>query len=316
MIRTGAYHGLMREPDDLIELTELAERIPSGLPLVAALAGFSDSGGAVSQLTEHLRLHASPQLVATFDAEELLDYRARRPIIEFDQDHLTGYEPAALTLSLAHDDNGRGFLLLTGYEPDFQWERFSLALLRLLDRLGVATTTWVHAIPMPSPHTRPIEVTVGGNRQDLIDAMSAWKPSTRVPANVLHLIEYRLAERGSPVVEFVLLVPHYLADTELPAAAIKSLEVIGAATGLMFSTDQLLAESREYFLRVDEQVAGNEELSTLVRTLEERHDAYLAGNPRRSLLTDDDGALPSADELAAELEKFLSLRRTGDDERS
>ncbi len=307
--------GRMREPDDLIELTELAGQVPTGLPLVAALAGFSDAGGAISQLTEYLRANTSPQLVATFDAEELLDYRARRPIIEFDQDHLSAYEPATLTLSLAHDDNGRGFLLLAGYEPDFQWERFSRALLRLLDRLGVATTTWVHAIPMPAPHTRPIEVTVGGNRQDLIDAMSVWKPSTRVPANVLHLIEYRLAERGSPVAEFVLLVSHYLADTELPAAAIKSLEVVQAATGLMFSTDQLRAESREYFLRVDEQVAGNEELATLVRTLEERHDAYLAGNPRRSLLTDDDGALPSADELAAELEKFLSLRRTGEDER-
>jgi hypothetical protein len=252
--------------------------------------------------------------VAVFDPDELLDYRARRPIVEFEHDHLTSYTPAKLVLSLVHDEMGRPFLLLTGYEPDFQWERFCAALLELLDRFRVASFTWVHAIPMPVPHTRPIQVTVGGNRRDLVDAMSVWKPSTRVPANVLHLVEFRLAERGDSVSEFVLLVPHYLADTELPAAALKSLEVLAAATGLLFPTDRLREESREFLARVDEQVAANEELAVLVRTLEERHDTYMAGNPVRSPLTDDEGEVPSADELAAELEKFLAIRRHSDDE--
>jgi hypothetical protein len=116
------------------------------------------------------------------------------------------------------------------------------------------------------------------------------------------------------VSEFVLLVPHYLADTELPAAALKSLEVLAAATGLLFPTDRLREESREFLARVDEQVAANEELAVLVRTLEERHDTYMAGNPVRSPLTDDEGEVPSADELAAELEKFLAIRRRSDDE--
>ena len=167
---------------------------------------------------------------------------------------------------------------------------------------------------MPVPHTRALQVTVGGTRADLVDAMSAWRPSTRVPGNVLHLVEYRLAERGSEVVEFVLLVPHYLADTELPAAAVKTLEVVSAATGLLFPTDQLKERSRDFLARVDEQVAANDELGQLVRTLEQRHDTYMAGNPLRSPLTDDEGEVPSADELAAELEKFLAIRRQSDDE--
>ena len=40
----------------------------------------------------------------------------------------------------------------------------------------------------------------------------------------------------------------------------------------------------------------------------------MAGNPVRSPLTDDEGEVPSADELAAELEKFLAIRRSHDDE--
>ena len=121
-------------------------------------------------------------------------------------------------------------------------------------------------------------------------------------------------DRGSATVEFVLLVPHYLADTELPAAVIKGLEVISAATGLLFPTDPLRERSRDFFARVDEQVGGNDELGQLVRALEERHDSYMAGNPVRSPLTDGEGEVPTADELAAELEKFLAIRRHHDDE--
>ncbi len=37
-------------------------------------------------------------------------------------------------------------------------------------------------------------------------------------------------------------------------------------------------------------------------------------NPLRSPLTDQDGELPTADEIAAELQNFLASRRTGDDD--
>ena len=40
----------------------------------------------------------------------------------------------------------------------------------------------------------------------------------------------------------------------------------------------------------------------------------MEGNPLRSPLTDEDGELPSADEIAAELENFLAIRRSGDDD--
>ena len=69
---------------------------------------------------------------------------------------------------------------------------------------------------MPVPHTRPIGVTVSGNRPELIEPMSVWRPTTQVPSNALHLLEFRLQELGHPTAGFVLLIPHYLADTEYP----------------------------------------------------------------------------------------------------
>ncbi|WP_349897963.1 proteasome assembly chaperone family protein [Parafrigoribacterium soli] len=304
----------MQDPAALYEFAADAADVPEGLNLVAGLTGFADSGAAVTQFTDYLLETLDHRVVATFDTDELFDYRARRPLVYFDQDHLSDYKPATLALYLATDEIGQQFLLLTGFEPDFQWERFSAAVLQLIDTFKVRTTTWVHAIPMPVPHTRPIGVTVSGNRSELIDSMSIWKPNTQVPANVLHLIEYRLSALGHPITGFVLLIPHYLADTEHPDAAVKALEVISVATGLIFPTDSLREEGREFLAKIDAQVETNQELARLVGALEERHDSYMQGNPLRSPLTDEDGGLPSADEIAAELENFLAIRRNGEDD--
>jgi len=304
----------MRDPAGLYDLSIDVSEVPAGLHLVAGLTGFADSGSAVTQLSEYLLDTLDHRVVASFDADELLDYRARRPLIYFDHDHLSDYRPSTLRLYLATDEVGQPFLLLTGFEPDFQWERFTAAVLQLIDIYQVKTTTWVHAIPMPVPHTRPLGVTVSGNRSELIESMSIWKPQTQVPANALHLIEYRLQELAHPVTGFVLLIPHYLADTEFPAAAVIALESVSASTGLIFPTERLREEGRDFLAKIDAQVESNQELAKLVGTLEARHDSYMIDNPLRSPLTDEDGELPSADDIAAELENFLALRRTGDDD--
>ena len=120
---------------------------------------------------------------------------------------------------------------------------------------------------------------------------------------------------GHPTAGFVLLIPHYLADTEYPLAAVTALESVSAATGLIFPTDRLREEGRDFIAKIDGQVVGNQELARLVGTLEERHDSYMLDNPLRSPLTDIDGELPTADEIAAELQNFLAIKRDGDESR-
>lgn len=299
----------MQDPGGLYDQAVDVGQVPTGLHLVAGLTGFADAGGAVSQVSEYLLENLEMNEVVAFDTDALLDYRARRPVMFFDQDHLSEYKPAKLSLYLAKDDLGQPFLFLTGFEPDFQWERFTAAVVQLVEKYGVKDTTWINAIGMPTPHTRPLGVTVSGNRLDLIDSLSIWKPRTQVPSNALHLLEYRLAQIGHPTAGFVLLVPHYLSDTEYPQAAVTALESISAATGLIFPTEKLREENRAFIAKVEEQVQGNQELQRLVGALEERHDNYMEENPLPSPLVNASGELPSADTIAAELEKFLASRQ-------
>ena len=298
----------------LYERSASAPPVPRGLPLVIALTGFTDAGSAVSRVVDFFRDDLVPTPIAVFSNDVLLDYRARRPVISFDQDHLTDYRPPRLELSFAHDALGQPFLLLAGYEPDFGWDAFAASVLAFVDDFEVSTVTWVHAIPMPVPHTRPIGTTVSGTRRDLTEAHSVWQPHTQVPSTAGHLLEYRLAEAGARVAGFVLLIPHYLGDTEYPAAALAALDSVTVATGLVFTGEELREENREYLTKVEDQVANSDELSRMVQGLEERYDAYMAGSTLATPMIHT-GDLPSADELAAELERFLASRPSGDEDK-
>lgn len=304
---------------EILERVANAPAVPRGLPLVLLLTGFTDAGNAVAGLIEHLRETTTPEPIAIFDNDVLLDYRARRPVISFDQDHLTEFRPARLELSLATDALGQKFLLLAGYEPDFAWNEFARTVLDLADEFEVSGLNWVHSIAMPVPHTRPIGTTVSGNRRELTVAHSVWRPRTQVPATAGHLLEFRFAERGDRVVGFVLLVPHYLAETENPDAVIAAAERLMAATGLVLMLDEVRESREAYVNRVDEQVIGNDELQQMVQGLERRYDAYMAGRDPEDGSFDEGGFnerdLPSADELAAELERYLASRPSGDEDK-
>lgn len=304
------YDGAVTFSHELFRPAGDSPAIPPGLPLVAGLTGFADAGSAVSQMNEYLRDTLSVTEVGVFDNDMLLDYRARRPIFRFEETHLTDYIPPRLSLSLLRDDVGTPFLFLSGYEPDLRWEAVSGAISQIVEYFGVASTTWVHAIPMPVPHTRTLGVTVSGNRTDVIDRHSVWRPTTQVPGTLMHLVEYTLSKNGHPVSGFVVLVPHYLADTEFPGAAITALESVTAATGLLFPTDSLRELGRGFMVQISEQVRDSEELQKLVGMLERRHDSYMEDNPLASPLTDEAGEVPSADQIAQELQHFLQQRRS------
>lgn len=299
----------MNESIFSVEYAERRARVPKGIPLIVTLSGISDPGGVVAQLDTFLWDRCEPEEILRFNTDLLLDYRARRPVITFDEDHFIDYSPEELSLSLCHDQLGRPFMLLSGFEPDFRWEQFVDTLLMLVAEFEVSVTVWSHAIPMPVPHTRPLRATVSGTRDDLIEERSVWKPTTKLPASITHLLEYRLHSLGEEVVGFAILVPHYLAGNEYPDALVFALESVMAATGLIFTTDEVRQQGVEFRAQVDRQVAENDESGEMLRGLEARYDSYMEDQDSKSRLIADDGSLPTADQLASELEKFLAQYR-------
>jgi PAC2 family len=298
----------MVQARDLFTIHDVDTEVTLGLHMIGGLSGFTDAGSTVSQFAQQIFANLEHKLLISFNNDELLDYRSRRPVMYFEKDHIESYEPAVLGIYLVWDEARQPFLYLHGYEPDFRWEAFSEAMAFILDFYAVSDFTWVHAIPFPIPHTRAVGVTVSGNRKDLIEQTSEWRPQTQVPGNVLHLLEYRFAADEIPTAGFVLLVPHYLSESDYPQSAVAAFEQVTSATGLVFPTDDLRDDGVRFLAKLEGQVAENEELARMIANLEQGFLNNPAG-PNQAPMRKPQSKIPNADEIAAELEDYLASRR-------
>ncbi|WP_421840712.1 proteasome assembly chaperone family protein [Mycobacterium sp.] len=276
-----------------------------GPVLIHALEGFSDAGHAIRLAAAHLKAALDTELVASFAIDELLDYRSRRPLMTFKTDRFTSYDDPQLTLYALRDSADTPFLLLAGMEPDLKWERFITAVRLLAERLDVRQTIGLGTVPMAVPHTRPITMTAHSNNKDLITDFQPWISEIQVPASASNLLEYRMAQNGHEVVGFTVHVPHYLTQTDYPAAAQALLEQVAKTGSLELPLTALAEAAADIREKIDEQVQASAEVAQVVSALERQYDAFIDAQENRSLLTRDED-LPSGDELGAEFERFLA----------
>jgi len=292
------------DPAELYRLEPDAPTPPEPV-LVMVLDGFVDAGAAARLAAESLLASGPGQRVARFDVDQLVDYRSRRPPLRFETDRWTSYSAPELDVVALTDSGGTGFLLLSGPEPDTQWERFAAAVGQLVAQLGIRLVVNMTGIPMAVPHTRPIGVTVHGTSPDLTEGHEALFANAEVPGSAVALTEYRLGEAGHAAMGFAVHVPHYLARAEYPQAARVLVDHLAVATGLYLSTEALTAAAERADREIAEQVAGSDEVAQVVEALERQYDTVVSGGAERAG-TGLGGELPSADELAEEVERFLA----------
>jgi len=301
-------------PEDLYEWQS---EVPSlGHPvLLHALTGFLDAGSAGRIVVDHLLETLEQRVLAVFDTDQLYDYRGRRPAMIFDTDHYEAVDIPQLLLHELRDAAGVPFLLLTGPEPDYRWIAFSDAVRSLIERLDVRLVVSLGAVPWPAPHTRPIGLTAHASNRSLIADHPSWVGALRVPAHVAGLLELRLGAAGHDAMGFVAHVPHYVASLDYPRASVELLDAAASATGLVLPAGTLLEAAATTDAEVDAQVRSTEGNLEAVHALEAQYDAFVASRSGAEGGLIADGPLPTADEIAAQVESFLADLERGDDQR-
>ncbi len=276
-----------------------------GPVLVHAVRGFIDAGAAGRLASEHLTEELSATRLVTFDVDQLLDYRSRRPTVTFDSTRWTDYTEPELVVDLVRDAEGVPFLLMHGIEPDVQWERFAAAVRQIVERFDVPLTVGVHGVPMGIPHTRPLSVTAHATRPELVADYMSWFGTVQVPADVGALLEVRLGQSGHDAMGFAVHVPHYLAQSPYPQASITALQHVERAAGLELRLGALDEAAHETAREIERQVHDSQEVTAVVHALEEQYDAFTRSGGRPSLLAES-AELPTADEIGEEFERFLA----------
>jgi predicted ATP-grasp superfamily ATP-dependent carboligase len=280
----------------MAELYEIAQWPDVTDPvLVVALDGWIDAGAGAGAAMAHLTQEMDTTLVATFDAEVLIDYRSRRPIMHLVEGVNTKLTWPSIEVRHGVDTEGNDVLLLAGAEPDVRWQTFTDDVIGLIDDLGVGLVVGLGAYPAAVPHTRTTRLSTSASTAELAARVGQLAGTLDVPAGVQAAIERRCAEEGVPNVGIWSQVPHYVAGMPYPGASFALLEGLEKVAGVRVDLDPLREADRLLKLRLDTLVGENPEHLEMLRQLEHAYD-------ESSELM---GPVPTGDELAAEVERYL-----------
>jgi PAC2 family len=265
------------DPHDLIEPV-----------LIAAFDGWVDAGSAATTALAILAEDGAP--VATFDADLLFDYRARRPPLEIVDGRLTELTWPSLVLRRTRLEE-RDLLVLVGPEPDYRWQAFTKDVIELAGRLGVVQWISLGAIPAAVPHTRQVPIMGTEATPGLLRGEVAAGPAgtLRVPSALVSALEIEVAAAGIPALGYFAQVPHYVSGP-YATAALELLRALGNHLGAVIPARELEEEARQLRARLDTAAGLDETTRGYVERLEGMYDEQ---------------RLPSGDDLISDIERFL-----------
>lgn len=269
-----------------------------GRTLLVTLGAFSDAGTAQALVDDHLLNTLSSRVIGRLDMDQVYDYAGRRPEVTLELDHFDGYSAPEILLHEVTDLEGETFFLLTGPEPSFQWERVASALRIVVDQLGIERTLLLQSFPAPVPHTRSLPVTRFAGDPDSIEVRRTMPGTFRLRAPFTAVLTMRLAEAGHDVVGLVAHVPQYLHEISYPDAAIALLEAVDQERGPRVPVGALESQAQPVRESIAAQVEAAPQLQEMVTSLEKQYD--------RMLISGAADTVPTADDIAAEVEQYLA----------
>ncbi len=276
----------------------LADPVLNEPVLVIGLEGWIDAGLGASTAMSTLLSTIPTEVLATFDTEYFIDQRARRPVVRIIDGVTTELTWPEIQLRYGRDGDGADMLFLVGPEPDFHWSDFVDVVTDSAGRFDVRLTVGLGSFPAPTPHTRPVRVigTAPAQSAHLLSVVGTMAGEIEVPAGIAAALELGFAEVDMDVITIWARVPHYVASMSYPQAAAALIDGLARISGLTLDASELRASAEEVRQRVDDLITNNPDHGSMVEQLEQAADAD-EEHPVEEL--------PSGDELAAELERFL-----------
>jgi hypothetical protein len=206
---------------------------------------------------------------------------------------------------------GPPLLLVSGAEPDLAWRTIGRDLVELARQVGASRYVGLGSVPGPIPHTRPVQVISTSSDPELLDRIGRPHEHVVVPASCQVALETLLRDAGLTTLGLWVRIPHYVAG-EYPEASRALLERFSAHLGTPVDLSDFDVPVTENRARLDVAAASSSEVREHVRQLELMYDAEAEAERLATFASSDtgigDGPVPSGDEIAAEIERFLKGR--------
>jgi proteasome assembly chaperone (PAC2) family protein len=277
--------------------------------LLAGFEGWNDAADAASTAATWLTQHGSGEAerVAFIDPEVHFDFQSRRPHVT-----LAGGVTRSVTwpknvfFTVHHEE--RDLVVLRGIEPSYRWSSFCRAVIAVARATECEMVVTFGALLADVPHTRTARVTGTATDPDLVERLGLARSRYEGPTGIVGVLHDRCHAEGIDSVSLWAPVPHYLAAPPNPPASLALLDRVAGLLDLHLDLARLHRTAAAWREKVDEVAAADDDVRGYVRTLEDRYDADTLSDASD---TSWGANLPTGDELANEVERYLRDQREG-----
>jgi proteasome assembly chaperone (PAC2) family protein len=261
--------------------------------MIAAFEGWNDAGDAATTAARYLIDRWDVELVADVDPEEFYDFTSTRPQVHLDDDGQREIEwPATEVFAGSIPGVGTDVLIVVGTEPQLRWRTYCAELTEVARSSGARLCVTLGALLAEVPHTRPTPIVGTAYKPDMVAGIHLQPSGYEGPTGIVGVLHDTWRKAGLRAASLWATVPSYVPGAPSPKAALALVERLAAMLETYVVTTDLEIASASYERQVSELVDADEETSTYVTSLEERHD-------------DAPEVLPSAESIAEEVERFL-----------
>jgi len=283
------------------------EHRPDGLrapAVVCAFKGWNDAGDAASSAATFVGGALGAERFATIDPEDFYDYQATRPKITLVDGQTRQIVWPAVELFAARVPRApRDLIVVTGSEPSFRWRTFSKLVVELVEALGAQLVVTLGSLLADVPHTRPISITGLASDSTLIARLGLASSSYEGPTGIVGILHAACQEAGIPSASLWAAVPHYIAATPNPKAALALVRKLEGLVGIAVDASELESAAGDYERQVNLAVQSDPDVQAFVERLEQATG---------SDADEDPGPLPSGETIARDLQRFLRQRGPDD----
>jgi predicted ATP-grasp superfamily ATP-dependent carboligase len=272
--------------------------------LICAFRGWNDAAGSASAALEFVASRWGAKRFGAIDPEDFFDFQVNRPTVRLTEGRTREIEWPELVFSSAKVEGAdQDAVLFAGSEPNLRWRTFCGLLLEAARELDVRLVVTLGALLADVPHTRPVQITGIASDEKLVERLGFSQTRYQGPTGIVGVLHDSCARAGLPAASLWAPVPHYVAAVPSPKAALALLHTLEGLLETGLDASELEEAAAQYEQRLDEAVASEPEVRSLVERLEQQVD--------QQEITFGD--LPSGDSIAQEFQRFLRDRRKSDD---
>jgi proteasome assembly chaperone (PAC2) family protein len=270
--------------------------------LVCAFKGWNDAGDAASAAVQFLRDSFDGETLASIDPEEFYDFTAVRPQVRLVDGRTRAIDwPENAFHAARVPAADRDLITLQGVEPSLRWKAFCAAVLEVAEQMGVRMVVTLGALLADVPHSRPVGITGLASEAGTVERLGFDRTSYEGPTGIVGVVHSACSAAGIESVSLWAPVPHYVAATPNPKAALALVRGFEGIAGIAIDAGALETASEDYDRQVTAAVATDPDVKAFVERLEEMADE----------ISEEEGPpeqLPSGDVIAREFQRFLRQR--------